>query len=247
MPFYTTGEAAKMLSVTVRTVQYYDQRSLVSPSSVTEGGRRMYSDDDIRRLKAVCYLREIGLPIASIQKLVTEEHPEDVISLMIEEQKKELSDEIEDKQKQLSRLESLGREIRSSGSFSLNFVHDIACRMDNRRKLRKLYTKIIIFALILEAFEWIFVLLGFIKNIWLPILIYIPVFIIGLTLISYYYIKSVDYICPACHEVFTPGRVEMLFARHTLRTRNLTCTLCGHKGFCIEVYKKRNAEDTDKC
>jgi DNA-binding transcriptional MerR regulator len=84
-----------MLSVTVRTVQYYDQRSLVSPSGVTEGGRRMYSDDDVRRLRAVCYLREVGLPIASIQKLVTEEHPENVISLMIGQQKKELEDEID--------------------------------------------------------------------------------------------------------------------------------------------------------
>ena len=87
MPFYTTGEAAKLLSVTVRTVQYYDQKELVSPSSLTEGGRRMYSQDDIRRLRAVCYLREIGLPIASIQKLVKEDHPENVISMMIEEQK----------------------------------------------------------------------------------------------------------------------------------------------------------------
>ncbi len=243
MPSYTTGEAAKMLSVTVRTVQYYDQRSLVSPSSVTDGGRRLYSEDDVRRLKAVCYLREIGLPIASIQKLVTEEHPENVISLIIEEQKKELADEIEDKQNQLDRLEALEREIRSSGSFSLNFVHDIACRMDNRRKLRKVYATIIIFALILEAFEWVFTLMGFIKGVWLPLILYIPVFLIGVTLISYFYIRSVDYICPACHEVFTPGKVEMLFARHTLRTRNLTCTCCGHKGFCIEVYKKKDAED----
>lgn len=243
MPSYSTGEVAKMLSVTVRTVQYYDQRSLVSPSGVTDGGRRMYSDDDVRRLKAVCYLREVGLPIASIQKLVTEEHPESVISLMIDEQKKELTDEIDDKQKQLERLEMLESEIRSSGNFSLNFVHDIALRMDNRRKLRKMYGKILVFALLLEAFEWIFTLMGFIEGIWLPMILYIPVFLIGLMLILYYYIKNVDYICPACHEVFTPGRVEMLFARHTLRTRNLTCTLCGHKGFCIEVYKKRDAED----
>ncbi len=242
MPSYTTGEVAKMLSVTVRTVQYYDQRSLVSPSGITEGGRRMYSDDDVRRLKAVCYLREVGLPIASIQKLVTQEHPEAVISLMIEEQKKELSDEINDKQRQLNRLEALAREMRSTGDFSLNFVHDIAYRMDNRRKLRKLYIKIIVFGLILEAFEWIFGLLGFLKGIWLPMILYIPVFLAGVWLISYYYAKSVDYICPACHEIFTPGRMEMFFARHTLRTRNLTCTHCGHKGFAIEVYKK-NPED----
>ncbi|MBR3928038.1 MAG: MerR family transcriptional regulator [Clostridia bacterium] len=242
MPSYTTGEVAKMLSVTVRTVQYYDQRSLVSPSSLTEGGRRMYSEDDIRRLKAVCYLREVGLPIVSIHKLVTEEHPEDVIALMIDEQKKELSDEIADKQRQFGRLEALKREMRSADNFSLSFIHDIAYRMDNKRMLRKLYTKLIVFALLLEALEWAFGLMGFIKGVWLPIILYFPVFLLGCALISYYYAKSVDYICPACHEIFTPGKREMLFARHTLRTRNLTCTHCGHKGFAIEVYKKKNTE-----
>ncbi|MBQ1258409.1 MAG: MerR family transcriptional regulator, partial [Clostridia bacterium] len=109
--------------------------------------------------------------------------------------------------------------------------------------LRKVYGKLIVFALILEAFEWLFALMGFLKGVWLPAILYIPVFFIGIMLISYYYVRNVDYICPACHEVFTPGRMEMLFARHTLRTRNLTCTRCGHKGFCIEVYKKMDAED----
>lgn len=245
MPNYTTGEVAKMLSVTVRTVQYYDQRELVSPSGLTEGGRRMYSDADVRRLKAVCYLREIGLPIASIRKLVTEEHPEDVISLMIDQQKKELADEIDTRQNQLARLEALEREMRFSGDFSLNFVHGIAFRMENKRKLRKLYVKIIAFALSLEALEWAFMLIGFLEHKWLPMILYLPIFLLGCTLISYYYVKNIDYICPACHTVFTPRKAEILFARHTLRTRNLTCTHCGHKGLCIEVYKSKKPEDQD--
>ena len=243
MPSYSTGEAAKMLSVTVRTVQYYDQKNLVSPSSLTEGGRRMYSEDDIRRLKAVCYLREAGLPIASIQKLVGMEHPEKVISLLIEEQKKELSCEIQARQKQLEQLEALEREMRSAGNFSLNFVHDIACRMDSKRKLRRLYAKMLIFALALEALEWAFGLLGVVRGVWLPIILYVPVFFLGCMLLMYYYIKSVDYICPECHAIFAPGKREMLFARHTLRTRNLTCPHCRHKGFCIEVHKKKDAEE----
>ena len=243
MPNYSTGEAAKILNVTVRTIQYYDQRNLVSPSSLTEGGRRMYSENDIMRLKAVCYLRDIGLPIASIQKLICEEHPENVIGLLIEEQKKELSDEITERQNRLSRLEELERGIRESGNFSLHSISDIAFRMDNRRKLHKLYIKMLIFALILEALEWAFVLAGFIKGVWLPIILYLPVLALGCCLISYYYIKSVQFICPECHAVFTPRKMEMIFARHTLRTRNLTCTHCGHKGFCIEVYKRTETED----
>ena len=245
MPNYSTGEVAKMLNVTVRTVQYYDQRNLVSPSFLTDGGRRMYSENDVMRLKAICYLRDIGLPIASIQKLIQEEHPENVIGMLIEEQKKELSDEITQRQKKLSRLEALQRGIRESENFSLHSISDIAFRMDDRRKLHKLYIKMLLFALILEALEWIFVLVGFIKGVWIPIILYLPLLILGCVLISYYYIKKVQFICPDCHAVFTPRKMEMLFARHTLRTRNLTCPPCGHKGFCIEVYKRDQWEEKE--
>ena len=243
MPNYSTGEVAKMLNVTVRTVQYYDQRELVSPTFLTDGGRRMYSDEDVMRLKAVCYLRDIGLPIASIQKLIREEHPEKVIGILIDEQKKELSDEIQERQTKLSRLDALDRGIRSSQKFSLHSINDIAFRMDNKRRLHRMYIKMFIFALVLEALEWLFVLAGFFRGVWLPIILYLPVLALGCVLISCYYMKNVQFICPECHFVFTPRKMEMLFARHTLRTRNLTCVYCGHKGFCIEVYKKKEAEE----
>ena len=232
-----------MLSVSVRTVQYYDQRNLVSPTFLTEGGRRMYSESDIMRLRAVCYLRDIGLPIASIQKLISEERPEKIIGLLIDQQKKELLDEITERQNKLSRLDALEKGIRDTQNFSLHSINDIAFRMDDKRKLHKLYIKLLVFGLILEALEWAFVLAGFIKGVWLPIILYLPVLGVGCCLISYYYIKSVQFICPDCHAVFTPRKMEMLFARHTLRTRNLTCTHCGHKGFCIEVYKRTETEE----
>ena len=38
----TTGEPAKLCGVTVRTVQYYDNRGILTPSELTEGGRRLY-------------------------------------------------------------------------------------------------------------------------------------------------------------------------------------------------------------
>ena len=31
---------------------------------------------------------------------------------------------------------------------------------------------------------------------------------------------------------------QMFWANHTPNTRKLTCTCCGHKGFCVETYKK---------
>ena len=54
--YMTVGEAAKRMDVTVRTLQYYDAVGLLSPSAVSEGGRRLYSDKDsvpVGILKAV--------------------------------------------------------------------------------------------------------------------------------------------------------------------------------------------------
>ena len=86
MSKYTTGELAKLCGVTVRTVQYYDTRNILVPSELSEGGRRLYSEEDVKRMKIICFLRELGLPINSISQLLSEENPGNVISLLLEQQ-----------------------------------------------------------------------------------------------------------------------------------------------------------------
>lgn len=53
MSHYTTGELAKAAGVTVRTVQFYDKRGLLSPSDWTEGGRRLYTEEDLEQLRLI--------------------------------------------------------------------------------------------------------------------------------------------------------------------------------------------------
>ena len=45
--YMTVGEVAKKMNTTVRTLQYYDREGLFSPSSESEGGRRLYTDKDL--------------------------------------------------------------------------------------------------------------------------------------------------------------------------------------------------------
>ena len=52
MSKYTTGEIAKLCGVSVRTVQYYDTRNILVPSELSEGGRRLYSEEDVKRCAA---------------------------------------------------------------------------------------------------------------------------------------------------------------------------------------------------
>ena len=107
MSKYTTGELAKLCGVTVRTVQYYDQRGILIPSELSEGGRRVYSDSELKRMKMICFLRELDLSIEAISQILQEEHPEKLLSLLIEQQDKLLSDEIGKKKEKLEKLREL--------------------------------------------------------------------------------------------------------------------------------------------
>ena len=131
MSKYTTGEMAKLCDVSVRTVQYYDSRKILVPSELSEGGRRLYSEDDLRKLKIICFLRSVDVPINSIAELFEEENPEKVIAILLEQQKKELTDELNERQEKLRVLERMERELKVMESFSIDSINDIAHIMKN--------------------------------------------------------------------------------------------------------------------
>lgn len=95
MSEYTTGEMAKLCNITVRTVQYYDTRNILVPSRLSDGGRRLYSQEDLQKLKVICFLRQLGLSINSIGEILEEESPENVISLLLSQQINSLEEEIQ--------------------------------------------------------------------------------------------------------------------------------------------------------
>ena len=94
---YTTGELAKLCDVSVRTVQYYDSRGILCPRELSEGGRRLYSEDDVKRMHIICFLREAGLSINSIGELFEDEHPEKIISVILEQHELQLKKEMDAK------------------------------------------------------------------------------------------------------------------------------------------------------
>ena len=236
MSKYTTGELAKLCGVTVRTVQYYDSRDLLVPSELSEGGRRLYSEEDLKRMKLICFLRDLDISINTISQLLAEEHPENVIGLLLEQQSEVLRHEIDQRQEKLTRLEQLRKELRSMKHFSIDSIGDIAGIMDNRKKMRRFRWTLVGYGIALEALEWAAIIWLIKTGIWWPFVTGIALFIAGVILFCRYYFKAVDYICPECQQVFKPHAKEFMFSNHTLSTRKLTCPNCGHKGFCVEIY-----------
>lgn len=234
---YTTGEVAKLCGITVRTVQYYDTRELLCPSELTEGGRRLYSEDDVRRLQVICFLRDLGLSISVIGQLLKEEDPGSVIDLLLSQHAQELTEEIRQKQDQLDRLTVLRQGLKTSPGFSFESIRDVALNMENRKKLNRLYILAAILGGSYELLELAGVILWIVTGQWWLFSACAVLLIPFVALFVRWYFKKVAYICPQCHMTFTPDKREFILARHTLRTRKLTCTCCGHKGFCVETWR----------
>ncbi|MCH5258736.1 MAG: MerR family transcriptional regulator [Lachnospiraceae bacterium] len=236
MSEYTTGEIAKLCGVTVRTVQYYDTRGLLVPSKLSEGGRRLYSEEDLKMMQIICFLRELGLPIDSITQLLSEPDSSSVILLLLDQQEKELRDKISKDQTKLNKLEELKRGLKDVENISVESIGDIAYIMENKKKLKKVRMVILGVGIPINVIEIAAIVLWIVKGIWLPFVLWLVMDIVFGVWISRYYYRRVAYICPQCHEVFKPAFKQMFWARHTPNTRKLTCTNCGHHGFCVEIY-----------
>lgn len=236
MSKYTTGEMADLCGVTVRTVQYYDTRGILVPSELSEGGRRLYAEDDLRLLKVICFLREIGLSINTIDSLLREDDPGSVISVLLDQHEQVLKEELTETKNKMHKLEDLKKALKEKDRISVESIGDVAYTMENRDRLKSLYRTLLITAIPVGILQWGSIIYGFITWIWWPFLVYLVIGIPYAIWASKYYFKRVAYICPQCHTVFKPGFKEAFFAKHTPKTRKLTCTSCGHKGFCVEVF-----------
>ncbi|TFJ92003.1 MerR family transcriptional regulator [Lentibacillus salicampi] len=69
---YTIGQLSKKTGVTVRTLDYYDEIGLIKPSSKTEGGHRLYMDNDVMTLERVLALKYMGFSLEKMKDVLNE-------------------------------------------------------------------------------------------------------------------------------------------------------------------------------
>ncbi len=66
---YGISVAASLVDNAPQNLRLYEARGLVSPSR-SEGGTRLYSEDDLTRLRAISELLDNGLNLAGIQMVL---------------------------------------------------------------------------------------------------------------------------------------------------------------------------------
>ena len=236
MSKYTTGEIAKLCGVTVRTVQYYDDRGILVPSELSEGGRRLYTEDDLKRMHVICFLRDAGLPINSIAALLAEDRPENIVSILLEQQETVLREELAECQSKLDLIEGIRREIKEIPCFSVESIGDIAHIMKSKKQLKKMRLTMLLSGIPLGILQLSAIALWITNGFWWLFAAWACLAIPYGIIVSLYYFTHTAYICPECHEVFRPSFKEAFWAYHTPSMRRLTCPKCARRGLCIEVY-----------
>jgi MerR family transcriptional regulator, thiopeptide resistance regulator len=129
------GDLAAQTGVSVRTLHYYDEINLLSPSHRTEAGYRLYSKDDIIRLQQIVSLKQIGFSLEEIRDCLAERNGS--FDCIIQLHATRLRRQIELSQKLLDRLEAISQTASSMEAAS---VDDLLQIIEVISMLEKYYT-----------------------------------------------------------------------------------------------------------
>ncbi|MFI6324013.1 MerR family transcriptional regulator [Nonomuraea sp. NPDC050556] len=70
---YSIGELAQRTGLTVKAIRFYADEGIVPPTTRSPAGYRLFDIDALARLELVRTLRELGLDLATVRKVVTRE------------------------------------------------------------------------------------------------------------------------------------------------------------------------------
>jgi len=109
--YISIGNLAKTIGLTTRTLRYYEEMGIMTPPRRLEGAVRVYAPEDVRKLKFILRLKELGLSIKEMQELdaayAEAKETDKIIPRLIEM----LDKHINNLDEKMSKLASLRKEI----------------------------------------------------------------------------------------------------------------------------------------
>lgn len=258
----STGELASACGVSVRTVQYYDQRELLHPAERTQGGRRLYDQAALERLQTICTLKELGMSLVTIRGVLDESDDAQALLGILNEQELVLQATLAQNEAMLSKLRALQAAYTktaatpgvpatsgarsSKGSVQTGTQHSTnpasqleetimhASTPTTKTKLQAHFRKMLLEGGALSLVWIVTLVYGFAYGRWEAAIAVLPLALVIAGELAYMYWRDARYVCPSCHEVFQPKPAEFIFARHSPKARKLTCTHCHTKSWCAE-------------
>jgi DNA-binding transcriptional MerR regulator len=134
-PPWKVGELARRTGLSVRTLHWYDEIGLLTPSFHTEAGHRLYTAADVARLQQIKSLRQLGFTLEEVR--VCLERADFSPLELIESHLVRLREQIELQRRLCGRLESIASHLRAAEEVS---VEEFIQTIEGMNMLDKYYT-----------------------------------------------------------------------------------------------------------
>lgn len=122
---YRIGQLAKLADVTPDTIRFYEKQQMMDHEVRTEGGFRLYSDNDLQRLRFIRYGRQLGFSLESIRDLLSiridpEHHT-------CEESKAIVAKRLDEVNNMIGELQTMQRSLQRLAETCCGDQHSSAC------------------------------------------------------------------------------------------------------------------------
>lgn len=128
------GEVAERTGLSLRTIRYYGEVGLVTPSTRTAGGFRLYDEDDVERLQLVKRMKVLELSLEEMRDLI------DLLDERVESPNAGSDPHREVEQLQMyrevveSRCEALREQLAQAQTFGARLQHELERRQAQHRR-----------------------------------------------------------------------------------------------------------------
>jgi MerR family transcriptional regulator, thiopeptide resistance regulator len=137
---WKVGELAERTGLSVRTLHYYDEIGLLSPSRRTAAGHRLYTAGDVVRLQQIRSLKHLGFGLEEVRDCL--DRPEAFpLRRVVKLHLSRLEEQIELRQKLRDRLEALATRLDSADEVSVEgFVKTAMEVIEMSERIERYYT-----------------------------------------------------------------------------------------------------------
>lgn len=109
--YISIGNLARTIGITTRTLRYYEEMGIMTPPWRIEGSIRAYTQEDVRKLKFILKLKEMGLSIKEMQELDAVYAEAKATDKLIPRLVEMLDNHINTLDEKMAKLSSLRKEI----------------------------------------------------------------------------------------------------------------------------------------
>jgi len=103
---YKIGEFSKITNLTVKTLRYYDEENILTPSYRSEeNGYRFYNEEDFEKAELIFLLRGFNFSISEIKDILSNYKGTSDLSYFLEEKKNMIRDKIQKEKNLLKKID----------------------------------------------------------------------------------------------------------------------------------------------